>query len=178
MPKNKGKQSKPSPLIASSTTESTTLEEKIRPLNHEIYETVKNFSTTMAYVAHWYNPITNDAIPIAPVCDGAGLEKNPSNHPDQTFWNQKLKPRPSNDYVIVTDCKLLPCEKTMFTCCKHSVPKKIGKELGPDIPIAVFAHNDLGDHIGHCYYTRSDANPHEVDEIGDETFSQWEWDEE
>lgn len=132
------------------------------------------------YIAHWiwWEGKHFKSIPIGNETEGFGLQKKASIHPDQVFWQQKgLKKRPTTDAAIVTDCKLLPCAKDIYSCA-YRVPRLIEEMFGKGIPMATFCHNDnyFLSHGKMGYYTLSGATKTEVDEAMALIFM-WDWDE-
>lgn len=146
-----------------------------------IFHTVSGYTASMAYIAHWLTPDGDGnfvAAPIGAEAEPAGLESDVSKHPDQQFWKQGgLARKPSESSVIVTDCKLLPCE-THFTSCQYKVPTLIKDLFGSGIPIAVFAHNHYIAGKAErkwCYYTYSGATPSQIDKHVEDTLAPWDW---
>ena len=146
-----------------------------------IFHSVNDYTGRMAYVAHWLTPDGDGAFvasAIGPEVDGAGLEAHPPKHPDQRFWKQKnLTKMPSESALIVTDCKLLPCDGD-FTRCQYRVPALVAAKYGNGIPMAVFAHNEYragSTDTKWCYYTYSGASPSKVRQHIRATLATWEW---
>ena len=146
-----------------------------------IFHSVSEYASKMAYIAHWLTPNGGDsfiATAIGAEADAAGLESNVSKHPDQKFWSKKkLTKMPSVSSVIVTDCKLLPCDST-FASCQYAVPALVGRLFGNGIPMAIFAHNHYiakTTELKWCYYTHSGATPSEVDQHYRDTIGNWDW---
>ena len=180
MPKKKGESKDAEVLVVSVSTATEDGEYRERE-KLTIYHTVSGYAASMAYIAHWLTPDGDGsfvAAAIGPEADAAGLESDVSKHPDQKFWKQKgLVKKPSESSVIVTDCKLLPCE-TYFTSCQYKVPSLIGDLFGKGIPIAVFAHNNYiagKEDKKWCYYTYSGATPGEIDKHVRDTLAPWDW---
>lgn len=174
-----GKEEEKEPDIAVT---STTADDEYREREKlTIFHSVSDYTARMAYIAHWLTPDGDGnfvALAIGAEVGAAGLESDVSKHPDQKFWKQKtLVAKPSASSVIVTDCKLLPCD-SYFTSCQYKVPTLIAARFGKGIPIAVFGHNNY--RAGKpekkwCYYTYSGASPAKVDEHVSTTLAPWDW---
>jgi hypothetical protein len=176
MPKSKEKVEELD-IVVSTTTAADEYRERPKLT---LYSSVSDYNAKMAYVAHWLTPSGETFIsaPIGAEAGAAGLESNAQKHPDQAFWKQKkLTARPSTSSVIVTDCKLLPCNGN-FTSCQYVVPALVAAKFGKGIAIAVFAHNNYiakTTDTKWCYYTYSGATPSQIDKHFTDTLAPWGW---
>ncbi|RKZ92957.1 MAG: hypothetical protein DRR19_02605 [Candidatus Parabeggiatoa sp. nov. 1] len=144
-----------------------------------IAQAVVHYVEEMAYIAHWLTPSGRGgyvAKRIGREASSKGLEKNPTNHPDQKFWTeQNLVERPSADSIRVTDCKRFPCEKHKISSCKYAVPRMLGEKYGKGVPMVIYAHSEWPLPAKKMYCTCSGAKQEEVDGHYDATVVEWDW---